>query len=308
MSNVPFPIEDVVIGEHPSLIAVAKNGSTYTEFDVKMSDEVETYLLGAWEATKAVIERSVKVEYTPETVVKRAEDRVVFTNDDLRDETDAVAHILDLGGRAQVSPARISTESLNYYALVGDVAGIGRVAMIRKTNPVKRASSGKMWALAGGELKAFGEDPWQLYPEFDVVLSDSGCYATNTTAFEQLFTGSEQVVLNVGSWVASINAAIPMTAPTRDLLIERCERNAGLRRRLRAIDSRGHLESASIDDVTGYLDQVGLPVATFVSGGELAIEQEATAELLNVLNEDIFTGAISGARFRSSSKEPIRDV
>lgn len=307
MSEYPFEIEDVVIGEHPVLIAVAKNGSTYTEFDVKMSDEVETYLLGAWEATKAIIERSVKVEYTPETVVKRAEERVVFTNDDLRDETDSVATLLDLGGRAQVSPTRISTEALNYYALVGDVAGIGRVAMIRKTNPVKRASNGKLWALAGSELKSFGEDPWQLHPEFDVVLSDSGCYALTTTAFEQLFTGSEQVVLNVGSWVASINATIPMNDSTRDLLIERCERNAGLRRRLRAIDARGHLETANIGDVTEYIGAVGLPVGEFVIGDELAIDEESAAELLNVLNEDLFTGAISGAKFRSSSKEPIRD-
>jgi hypothetical protein len=301
---IPFDLEDASLGEGLSLIVVERDGGDFDESEIKVASDVRRFLESAWEQTLGELEDRELVPYSPEVVIRAGEGRALVINDDLRAENEVIDLLLEDADRAQVAPDEISAEDLYLYAVVSDTDA-GRVAMIKKTNPTRRAHGGKWWALAGEELALMSDDPWQLHPAFDLVVTEDGGFALNTWFFEQLFADAERLKSEVGDWVDGVADALPMGGAQRKLLAERCRESARLRRRLRSIAYRGHLDRVSIDDVKRHLRQMGLPPKRFIQNGKLVVEDANIAELLHVLNEDLMRGGLTDDPFRVEAKEPM---
>jgi hypothetical protein len=298
--KLPFPLADAAIGESLSLLVVSKNGSVY---EVKMSGDVAAYLAQSWDQTLEALNERDLVAYSPDVVIRAGEDRAVTLAPDVLEDNEVVDIVLADVLHDPVSPTAVPGD-LYVYAAVS-VTTAGRVAMIKKRNPTKRARSGKRFFLASNELRVLQDDPWELHPLFDFVVSAAGGFALNTTFLEQLFADSDALRAKVTPCVAGIGKHLPMSSESRDLLIARCNASSRLRRRLRAIALRGHLNRVTVAAVRNHVKAMGLNPALYTQGKRLLVSDGTVEELLRILNEDLTTGGLTGDPFRIESKEPL---
>jgi hypothetical protein len=272
---------------------------------LKIADDAQKELESAWSNTlEAVDDDEPLVDYSPDLNLRGDDPRIPVMNTDLAEENEIVAALLDDVAFELEAPNEISTDDLYLYALVSDTKA-GRVVMIKKQTPAKRAREGKWWALAGKELRVIEEDPWQIHPRFDLVASTDGAYVLNLSKLDQLLGDSQILTQRVGDWVVQLAGALPIGDGQDTTLIKRCEESSRLRSRLRAIHSRGHLSEVSIDDVKVHAERMKLDPADFVEDNCLLITEANVDQLLKLLNEDLFTGGLTGDPFVSGGKEPM---
>lgn len=302
--KMPFDLSDARLGDGMSLLVVQRDGDEYADAEVKLAGDAAAYLANSWGRTLEQIEACELVRYSPEVVIRAGEDRALVINSDLRDENEIVELLLEDSDRPQQSPDGVSGDDLYLYSVVSDTAA-GRVAMIKKKNPTRRARGGKKLFLAGDELEGLDEDPWELHPTFDLVVGEDGGFALNTFFFEQLFADADRLRAKIGPWVDDIAAVLPMSAAHRDLLVGACEARPRLRRRLRSIAHRGHLTRIGVDDVRRHVREMGLPPKDFVRQGKLVVDDDNIEELLRMLNEDLTRGGLTHDAFVIESKEPM---
>lgn len=302
--NYPFDLSKATLGPGMSLVVIEQHGNELDDAEIKASGAAATYFADSWARTLAAIAAADAVAYSPEVVFRPEDKQVLVINEDVREENVSARLLLDHGDRPKKTPAQVDTNALYLYALVSTTAA-GRLAMIKKTNPARRAREGKRWALARDELNLLEEDPWQLHPTFDIIVGETGAFALSHSYFEQLFKDAERLRAHVGDWVDEVHAALPMTDAQKAVLSARCRESSRLRRRLRAITNRGHLDRVTINQVRAHARRMGLDAKDFVVSGKLVVDQANADELLQLLNEDLFLGGLTGDRFRSGGKEAI---
>jgi hypothetical protein len=296
----PFSLTSAALGRAMTLIVVDRDG---VQSEVKTAGEAARYLADAWSGTLETLGECEMVPYTPEVVIRSGEKRALVITDDLREENEVVDELLADDDRPQVKPSEVSGE-LYLYAVVSDTKA-GRIAMIKKKNPTKRAHAGKALFAAGDELRKLDEDPWELDPLFDLVVGTRGGYTLNTHFFEQLFADADRLRAQIGPWVSDIAKQLPMSKASHDLLVAACDESPRLRRRLRAIAHRNHITRVTVADLRRHVREMGLPVVDFVKNDQLVIDEDNVAELLHILNEDLTRGGLTHDAFRIESKEPM---
>jgi hypothetical protein len=296
----PFRVEDAALGPSMSLIVVERDG---TQQEIKTSGDAADYLADSWTETLRQLGERELVAYSPEVVIRTGESRALVIRDDLRDENEIIEELLADGDWPQLKPRAVSSD-LYAYAVVSDTQA-GRVAMIKKKNPTKRARGGKALFLAGDELRKMKRDPWELDPVFDLVVGIDGGYALNTFFFEQLFADADRLRAKIVPWVSDIASRLPMTETSDEVLAAACDGRPRLRRRLRAIAHRGHIPNVTIADVRRHIRQMDLPEARFIKNGQLVINDDNVEAVLFILNEDFTRGGLTNVPFRIESKEPM---
>lgn len=307
---LPFDLEDAALGDAMSLVVVQRDGRQFASSEVKLAGDAAQYLEDAWARTlKALGEREL-VDYTPEVVIRAGEDRALVIAEDLRAENEVIEMLLVDVDRDKEAPENVSSDDLYLYAVISDTVA-GRIAMIKKKNPTRRAREGKKLFLAGDELEGLEEDPWELHPTFDLVVSDSGGFALSTTFFEQLFADAERLRAKIGPWVDDIAAHLPMADADRAILVDTCRDKARLRRRLRSISHRGHIDRITVADVHRHVNEMGLDPDRYVCQGRLVVDEDSVEELLRMLNEDLTRGGLTNVPNReqgaAAAVSPIMD-
>jgi hypothetical protein len=288
------------------LVVERPSRASYSVAEVKTAADAQEELSRGWARTLELIaEQENLLNYSPDLVLRSGDPQIPVTQTNLVDESEVIAALLAEADRPEQAPRAIASEHLYLYALVSDTAA-GRVAMVKKQTPVKRASAGKRWALAGKELTVIADDPWQIHPHFDLVISAHGTYVLRLAALDQLLGDSAVLLERVGAWVSAVADSLPIAAGQGETLIARCEQSSRLRVRLRAINSRGHLSRVGIGEVEAHAKRMKLDPKEFIENGELLVSETNADQLLKLLNEDLFTGGLTGDPFVSGGKEPLR--
>lgn len=298
--KVPFALKDARLGPAMTLVVVDPDWSQY---EIKIAGDAARFLANAWSGTLDVLAERELVAYTPEVVIRAGDARALVITDDLREENEIVEELLADADRPQVSPSEVSGE-LYLYAVISDTKA-GRLAMIKKKNPTRRARRGKALFGAGDELRGLADDPWELDPVFDLVASDDGGYALNTHFFEQLFADADRLRAKIAPWVDDLAKRVPMSSESRDRLIAACHDSARLRRRLRTIAHRGHVSRITVNDVQRHVREMGLTPSDYVRRQSLVVDDGNVAEVLRILNEDLTRGGLTRDPFVIESKEPM---
>ncbi len=298
--KLPFTLTDAQLGPGMSLVVV---DLAWDQFEIKTAGDAAGFLADSWAGTLAELGERELVPYTPEVVIRAGEGRALVINDDLRDEHEIVEELLGDSDRPQVSPSEVGGE-LYLYAVISDTRA-GRVTMIKKKNPTRRARKGKVLFGAGDELRVLEADPWELDPVFDLVVGEDGGFALNTFFFEQLFADAERLRAKIEPWVQAIGRQLPMSMESQDRLVAACHDSPRLRRRLRAIVHRGHIARVSLADIQRHAREMGLKPTEYVRHGKLVVDESNMAELLRILNEDLTRGGLTHDRFVIESKEPM---
>lgn len=302
----PFDPADAELGEGMSFLVIERpSKGTFSLAEIKTADEVQEELEQAWENTLAQLSDDGRlVEYTPDLVLRGGDPEIPVLATDLAEENEIIAALMDDLDLSQQAPNAVESANLYLYAVVSDTEA-GRITMIKKQTPAKQARAGKWWALAEDELKLLDDDPWQLHPEFDLVVAAEGTYVLRYSALEQLLAESAMVLQRVDDWVAQLADALPLSDGGEVALLSRCVESSRLRRRLRAIYDRGHLSRVAVSDVRDHAIQMGFDPDEFIEDGKLHIDEENAEVLLQLLNEDLFNGGLTGDPFRSDGKAPL---
>ncbi len=169
-------------------------------------------------------------------------------------------------------------------------------------NPYLSAKPGRLLSVLGESLDRLDQPVFIFDERFDLILTPEGLVILNTTGFEQLFRDVAVLRVAIPRWIGSITDKLPMDESSRQELEELAADNTRVRRRLRSLYERGYLKKVSIAALRREMRNQGLKPADFIKAGKLVVDRARAQALLEVLNEDLFTGGLSGTPYRVDRK------
>ena len=209
----------------------------------------------------------------------------------------------NLGAIPQVRPSELDL-TIKLYA-VGLGNDSDRILFVRSTNPRLPHKAGGFFALAQERLTRIDEPVFTFLPSFDFVLGPNWAVVLDQRRFEVLFRQIGLVEQHVSTWIKGITDHLPMSASSIDSLREVALRDSRTWRRLRDIERRGHLAHVTLNQVAGYAGDIGLDPENVVVNGQLAFDPAERFSFLHLLNEDLYTGPLTGEAFESQRKSAM---
>lgn len=200
-----------------------------------------------------------------------------------------------------LSADELPKKSLLFYAMV---AGIGdnRVVFLRKQNP-KYAADRRMITFFSNRLERIADPVFIFDEDVDLVFdSQMNISILSLGVFNLLFKSTPEMLRRIPSQVEEIAARLPMSHSTIEFLSTRARTDTRMRRRLESIVSRGHLINVTVDALRAEIERQGMRPDEFIKDGELEVNRAGVPEILKILNEDLFTGGLSGERFEVARK------
>lgn len=299
----PAPPLDLGALEPPeaiSLLVAWRSGRSLEFGEIRIADAVADHLREAAARTLESMQEAELVAYTPEIVLDDGQ-ALFVTDDELVAESPFTAAVLPDQPPGLLNARSLPDRALLLYALTFDTEQ-GPVAFVRKKNPHPVARPGRMYALLGNTLAEVDRPVFTLDPEFDMIVGKDGVIALDQNAFELLFHETDAVLARIPDWVSGIADHMPLAGDGAEVLAEKARSNSRLRRRLRAINDRGHLQDVDIATVRNHIRAVGLDEESLISDDELIVDEADPMTLLYLLNEDFFTGGLTTTGFRSERK------
>lgn len=303
--EAPFDLEAVEITDELSLIVVWRRGTGFDGGEVRVADAVAVHLVEACSRTIDRIQNRDLRAYSPDMQLED-EECLVAADDALIADSQLAAVVLPTEPLPLLNSRTLPERLLYLYAVTvpsPDDTG-GSVAFVRKTNPRTAAKRGSILALLGNTLSRVAQPAFQLEDYFDLVVSERGLFAMEQRLFELLFKETPALQERIPEWVDAIHSQIPLAGDGAERLATRCQSDGRLRRRVRSIAERGHLEAVTIDRIREHLADADLDEEDFLEGDELKIDEANPFQLIYMLNEDFFRGGLTDADFRSDRKSP----
>lgn len=206
----------------------------------------------------------------------------------------------DLAAMPQIAPGELDLSIKLYAVAVGD--GDDRILFVRRTDPRLTHKAGRFLAIGEQQLTRVDGPVFTFSPDFDFMMGPNWAVVLKQRAFEMLFREIGLVEKHVSTWIEGITDHLPMSAASIDSLREVALGDSRTWRRLRDIERRGHLADVSLDQVASYAGQVGLEADSVVVDGELVFDPSQRFGFLHLLNEDLYTGPLTGEAFESQRK------
>lgn len=303
MNGVWLPdLETIPIDEALTLVVAWKRGKTLEGRMVRTTSNVASEVRDACRRTVQELREREAVSYGPDAHVE-ANEYMAVPRSVVDEET---MHVLDLLGRASaldvLDPRDIPPKLWFYAAILGDEPE-RRAAFIRKTDPHRIAKPGNILATLGESLSRVEQPLFVLESRFDLLALPEGLVVLNATAFETLFRGAPELGERIPVWAASITQHLPIDNEGAGRLVEAAKRNSRLARRLRSIYEQGHLVNVTIAQLRQEARTQGLDETALFDGDKLVIDESTDIDaLLRLLNEDLFTGGLSGRKYAADRK------
>jgi len=209
----------------------------------------------------------------------------------------------DLGAIAPITPSELDLAIKLYAVALGD--GPNRVLFVRRTNPQLTHKAGRFWAIAQERLTRIEGPVFAFSADFDFILGSNWAVVLDQRSFELLFRQIGLVEKHVSTWIAGISNHLPMSASSIENLRKVALGDSRTWRRLRDIERRGHLAHVTLDQVAEYAGEVGLDAGKVVVNGELVFDPAERFGFLHLLNEDLYTGPLTGEAFESQRKSAM---
>ncbi|MEX0985141.1 MAG: hypothetical protein WD096_08835 [Actinomycetota bacterium] len=266
---------------------------------VPVADEVVDELRASCRRTVDQLASSEVQGYDPDALVERGSWMAVPSRIVDEDGSPVADIVRRASGLDRIDAREIPNRLLFYAVAVGDSPG-ERAGFIRKADPHKSSKPGRLLAALGEVLARIQEPVFLLDDRFDLVLVPEGVMVLNQVAFDLLFREAPELALRAPRWIEGIAQHLPFGDGAVDQLVQACEADTRLARRLRSIYERGHLESVSLDRVRKEVERQGLEVREFIRDGSLIADDPRG--LLYLLNEDLFVGGLSDTPYQVDRK------
>lgn len=265
---------------------------------------VTGYLRQLVESTESRLEGLQPRSYSIEAGVEDDE-YLVASLDGREEESELRNAIVNLDAMNQIGSSQLREQSLTFYAVVVGDEPATRTAYVRKTNPMRVAKSG--WGLFefGDTLTTIANPVFVVEDRFDLILRPDSIDILSPNVFESLFYELTGVDARVRTWVRNVSRRLPMAPQTIELLTTACRSKPRLRRRLHAIQERGHLAKVTIQQFRREVLRLGFHPLRFIRNGQIAADETDYGVLLQILNEDLFRGGLTDEEFAADRKTRV---
>jgi hypothetical protein len=183
-------------------------------------------------------------------------------------------------------------------------------------NPIRCSSSGSALqfslrrsrrgaALVTDTLNRFESPIFAFDNRYDVIVTNTKVYVLNKTAFEGLFKDSDAVLAKTGEWVKEVAKTVGMTPDSSTALETALKQNRFLHRKFLAIKDRPHIQTMTPKALRAEITRLGHDVAELMEGDLLKVTDANVKLVLQVLNEDLFSGGFSEQHYAASSKRTV---
>lgn len=220
-------------------------------------------------------------------------------------ETDPQVRALlrNASGLPLLPAQQLTKQPFAFYAVVVGSDPNSRVAFVRKTNPIKTLTAGRLWFSYGERLKKVTEPLMGLDDHFDLIVTADGIAVLNQTAFDLLFRDAATLVERYPIWAKAFTT-IGLDDDQTDALVEMCRRDSRLATRLRQIHESGHLAAGhvSLEQVLAEADVVAGGRERFLKNDKLDFACQDAGTLMKLLNDDLFVGGLSKVPYEAGSK------
>lgn len=263
---------------------------------VKIGVDIEAALRSAAETATASLTNGVP--YNPDSDQEDAT-HVATGRDDLLD-TELVGQ-LETGSSLPLASDDELRRTLTCYSVVVGT-GEDKTVFVRKVNPVRLGGKSVLATLVTGALTMLEAPLFAFEDTFDVIITSAEVFALNQKRFEMLFRDSDAVLAKAADWVDALAAPLPLSTGSRDALLDAVRSNSVHRRKVHSILARGHLASLSPTAIKTKMTEHGLDPGVLMPGDELDFTSGNTKVILQLLNEDFFSGDFTDAQYAASAK------
>jgi hypothetical protein len=192
---------------------------------------------------------------------------------------------------------------LALYAVVAGADPENLVAFVRRGNPVQLAKKGLVAAAVDQTLTRVADALFAFDRQFDLVIYPSTVHILHQNNFEALFKESEAVLAKTAEWARQLADSIPMSDVSSQRLAARIRGNSIMRRRVLSIIRSDYLSSLTPALLRQKIEEHGMdPAKMLEEDGNLIVSADTEKSVLQLLNEDLWTGDFSGAQYASSKK------
>lgn len=291
---------DAVLDTPLSLVVASPPGDQRGPAKLRLSEgAADAFRAQAQEARSRVAEGEA-LSFTAMAELSRAQFFLVEDEATLAELADLRTVVLGAAELDPIAPAELDGR-IPLYA-VGLGSGDQRVAWVKRSDPQLGHRSGRFLALARERLERVGDPVFSFGQDFDLLVAQTWAIVLNQRAFELIARETGIVERHVAGWIGGITDHLPMAEDSMRLLHETALADSRTWRRLKEIRQRGHLAHVSLDQVRAYATQVGLEPDTVVEGDRLRFDPAQRFGFLHLLNEDLYTGLLTGERFESQRK------
>ena len=290
-----------IVEEALTLVVGWRRGVRVEGGRVDVTEEVGEVLRGICADVVASLDELEAKPYAADTHLE-AEEYLVVGEDDLDGSSEVLELVRYAAEVDDLSAGDLPNRPLLFYAIVFGDTPEERVGFIRNTNPMYVAKRGGLLTTLRGALTTVDEPIFGFDNRVDVVVLPEGLLVFKQPAFERLFRDLPALVAKVPEWLAAVAAHLPIAPEAIEELDARARSDSRLRRRLLAIHERGHLQHVTIAQIRREAKTQGIDPSQVIRDGQLVLDELDAASLLRLLNEDLMTGGLSGARFSVDRK------
>jgi hypothetical protein len=199
---------------------------------------------------------------------------------------------------------RIPGAEMSLYAFVVGDDPDARAVFLRRSNPRRSLRRGRVFAAMHDTLVRVEEPLFGFDALVDMVIVGGGAGVISQTAFGAIFRSNEALAALVPQWVDEVEKTLPFSTEGRAFLLDKARRDSRIRSRLDSIVARGHLAKVSATALREAISGADLHPDDYLSDkDELLVTEENVFDLMHVLNEDLYEGPLSAARFRVDRKQ-----
>lgn len=201
-----------------------------------------------------------------------------------------------------INPRHLPTGDISFYAIVLGEPG-SRVVFIRRSNPRRGLKRGKIYGTLSDTLQKV-QDPIFAFDDWiDLVLRGDELYVLSQTVFASFFRDQESLAKKIPQWIEQLTSHVALADSSRECLHTKVARDSRLKARLEAIVRRDHLANVSAETLRVAMEDNELdPERLLDPQGNLVLEDDDVAQVLYLLNEDLFVGSLTKTGFRADKK------
>ena len=263
---------------------------------LNVAKDVAAFLRGACaKSLKYAREREPKA-YAPDAVLE-PEEVLVVDRADFESGLGIDVLVAKPGTPGYITAAELKRKKLAYYAVVTATSEKQHAVFVRRGDPLMVPRPGRFPTLLGESLVRLEQPVLTLDEEIDLIAVGDYFIVLKLAPFEGLFKDSEFVRRNLPTWLGHLTSRITFLGDGAAKIQAVAERDSRIRRRLEDIYRRGHLKKTTIEEIEKKAHAAGIDTSDIIVGGKAVFDENNRFKLLRVLNEEPYSGFISGTRW-----------
>ncbi|GAA4908832.1 Kiwa anti-phage protein KwaB-like domain-containing protein [Streptomonospora salina] len=265
---------------------------------IQFGSDFEDALRRSAEKSVQIIDTGAGKAYDPDD--EQGESKYLTLNHEELQDTEVMKILRKGSSLSDANPTEVEKKNIAFYALLIGNDPRNRSIFMRARNPIRL--SGKLVGILENSLKRVRSPVFQFDSYWDVVITSEKVWTFNQANFERLFKDTDVVLAKTDEWVSKLATFVPIADSDIESFSERIRSNSTLRRKVTSILAKQHLESMTPESLRERMLAHDLDPDRLMPNGSLSITKETQNEVLQFLNEDLFTGDFSGEQYAASRK------